>query len=54
MATIFKRDNGYLARVRLKGIETSKTFRSHADAKEWAAHTESAILGSGLINRDKK
>ena len=41
MATIIECDNcTYFASVWLKGIEKSKTFRSYADTKEWAAHTE--------------
>lgn len=40
MATIVKRHGKYLARVRTKNIDTSKTFRTAAEAKAWAAQTE--------------
>lgn len=43
MATIIKRNGKYLARVRQKGIDTSSTFRTLAEAKAWAAQTETDI-----------
>lgn len=44
MATFSKRKNGYLARVRLKGIERSKLLPTKADAKAWANQIEVDIV----------
>ena len=48
MASIFKRGQKFTARVRLKGKEIAKTFASKAEAREWAAQTESDINNQRL------
>ncbi len=37
MASITKRNGKYLVRVRLRGNVRTKTFRTSAEAKAWAA-----------------
>lgn len=51
MATVFPQKNidgkinGWQAKVRLKGQpQTSKVFRTKAEAKQWATHVESQLL----------
>ena len=48
MATITKRKNKYLARVRSKGVERSKTFRTITEARAWAAQLEVDIANKRL------
>ena len=43
MASITKRNGKYLVRVRLRGNVRTKTFRTSAEAKAWAAQTEADI-----------
>ena len=43
MASITKRNGKYLVRVRLRGNVRTKTFRTSAEAKAWAAQTEAEI-----------
>lgn len=49
MATIENRNGKYRVRVRIKGVQHSKTFERHADAKAWAARMESQIM-DGIQN----
>ncbi|KLT73234.1 integrase [Neisseria arctica] len=53
MATITKRGEKWRAQVRIKGISKSATFRTHTDAKSWAARMEAAIL-DGVENVSAK
>ncbi|WP_322880772.1 hypothetical protein [Pandoraea sputorum] len=43
MATYAKRSGGWRAQIRLKGVVTSQTFTSKADAVAWATRTEHDI-----------
>lgn len=43
MATYAKRSGGWRAQIRLKGVVTSQTFKSKADAVAWATRTEHDI-----------
>jgi integrase len=52
MASISKREDKWLARVRIKGTEgIAKSFRSKADAEAWARITESEIIRGLFIKR---
>ena len=55
MATIVQRGNKWRVQIRLRGITRSNTFERHADAKAWAARTESQILDGlqGNASRNK-
>lgn len=44
MASIRKRGKSWLAEVRRKGISTSATFSTKAEAQAWATHTEAEII----------
>lgn len=48
MASISKRNGKYLVRVRLRGNVQTKTFRTAAEAKAWAAQTEADINNRAL------
>lgn len=48
MASISKRNGKYLVRVRLLGNTQTKTFRTAAEAKAWAAQTEADINNRAL------
>lgn len=48
MASITKRNGKYLVRVRLRGNVRTKTFRTSAEAKAWAAQTEAEITSRAL------
>jgi len=50
MASITKRNGKYLVRVRLRGNVRTKTFRTSAEAKAWAAQTE--WLGLDVLRHD--
>ena len=43
MASITKRNGKYLVRVRLRGNVRTKTFRTSAEAKAWAAQTVNLV-----------
>ena len=55
MATIVQRGNKWRVQIRLRGVTRSNTFERHADAKAWAARTESQILDGlqGNASRNK-
>lgn len=53
MATITQRNGKYRAQVRLRGISKSATFERYADAKAWAARTETLILDGIQGNADR-
>ena len=55
MATIVQRGNKWRVQIRLRGVTRSNTFERHADAKAWAARTESQILEclQGKASRNK-
>lgn len=54
MATIRKHRNKYQVQIRRKGIAPlSKTFSTHADAKEWARHQE-RLADRGELGPDRK
>lgn len=54
MATIRKHRNKYQVQIRRKGIAPlTKTFSTHADAKEWARHQE-RLADRGELGPDRK
>ena len=44
MATIIQRGDKWRVQIRIKGVSKSATFSRHADAKAWAARTETEII----------